>query len=241
MKRTLLASAIAVIVSISQMTGQSTTTTTSGQTGTYTQTETQTSGGRTITTTTSTYTHTLDANASFGLKVNANMSNFTLRDMNGFQSNMKSGISAGGFMKIESGNFALQYELMLHYRVSEMENKIAHTVADYKYLGLEIPIYFMGQINVGAGKIFIGAGPFVSVGLDAVQEPGNIDLYRKSNITDKSIMQRWDFGLSGIAGYEFDFGLMINGGYQAGFINAASSDDYTMFNRSLYLGVGFKF
>ena len=241
MKKTLLTSVIAVIVSLSQMTGQSTTTTTSGQTGTYTQTETQTSGGRTITTTTSTYTHTLDANASFGLKVNTNMSGFTLRDMNGFQSNIKSGISAGGFMKIESGNFALQYDLMLHYKVSEMENKIAHAVADYKYLGLEIPIHFMGQINAGAGKIFIGAGPFVSVGLDAVQEPGNIDLYRKNNTTDKSIMQRWDFGISGIVGYEFDFGLQINGGYQAGFINAANSDDYTMFNRSLYLGVGFKF
>jgi len=233
---------VLVVASFGQITGQTTTTTTreGGRTETYTSTETRRQDGSVITTTT--HTSTVNMVASFGIKANANMSNFVIRDMDDFQSNLKAGISAGVFLKLESKHVALQYELTLHYKTSEME-EVGRPTVEYKSWGLELPIYVMGQINTGSGKFFIGAGPYAGLGLDAVREPGNTDLYRKDKATDKSVMQRWDFGLGAIAGYEFGNGISINGGYQAGLINTlnAEKDAMTMKNQTVSFGVGYKF
>ena len=246
MKKIFVTSIIASVISFAQVMGQTTTTHTQSQNSngkmeTFTRTETQQPDGSVLTTTTT--TTTVNAAVSFGIKANANMSGLIIRDMNDYQSNMKYGASAGVFMKIESRSFALQYELLLRYRVYGLENKSKQTPTDYKYWGLEFPIYWMGQIKAGSGKFFIGAGPFVSFGLDAKQDPDNVDLYRKDETSGKSIMQRWDFGLGAIAGYEFKNGISINVGYQAGLINmlSAEKDNSTMKNQTVGLGIGYKF
>ena len=239
MQKIIFTAAIMLIASFGQLMGQSTTTSTQtqnreGRREITTNTETRTSNGKAITTTTTTSTG--NAKVSFGLKANALMSNFFLKDMAGVQSNMGVGFSTGAFMKIESDYFALQYELLLHYKASELENQAK---ADYKQWGLELPLYLMGQIFTGPGKIFIGAGPYVGYGLDAKQSPGDIDLYQK----DKAIMHRWDFGLGAILGYEFGNGISLNLNYQAGLINrlSAEKDNMSMKNQTLSVGVGYKF
>jgi hypothetical protein len=246
MNKNFLTSAIMIVSSFSAILGQTTTITSQsqnreGRTETRTSTETVQADGRTITTTT--HTSTVNMSASFGIKANANMSNFVIRDINSCQSIMGLGSSAGIFLKLESNNFALQYELALHYKASAMQNKIDQTQTDYRFWGLELPIYIMGQINTGSGKFSIGAGPYVSLGLDAVQTPGNTDLYRKDQTTGKPVMQRWDFGLGVIANYEFGNGISISGGYQAGLINSLSAekDNMTMKKQTVCLGVGYKF
>ena len=246
MNRIFVTSVIMFVVSFSQIMGQTTTTSRqsqveNGKIETYTRTETLQSDGRTITTTT--YTSTVNMSASFGVKANANMSDFIIRDVDDYQSNGKFGASAGIFLKLESRGFALQYELALRYRSCGVENNAEHTKTDYQYWGLELPIYLMGQINAGQGKFFIGAGPYLGFGLDATRTPGNVDLYKKDKTTGKSIMHRWDFGLGAIAGYEFKNGIIINGSYQAGFINALSAekDAMTMKCRMVSLGIGYKF
>ena len=247
MQKILVTSVITLVVSLGQIMGQTTTTTNTqsqnreGRTETYTRTETRQENGRILTTTT--HTSTVNMSASFGVKANATMSNFSIRDGNDFQSNLGLGASTGVFLKLESKYVALQYELLLHYKASAMENKTVPTQTDYKFWGLELPIYLMGQINTGSGKFFIGAGPYVGLGLDATQTPGNIDLYKKDPTTDKSILHRWDFGLSAIVGYEFRNGISINGGYQAGLINklSAEKDAMSLKNQTLSLGIGYKF
>jgi len=245
MYKNFVTSVILAVVSFGQIMGQTTTTTTEqkreGRTETYTSTETRQADGGTITTTT--HTSTVNMDAFFGIKANANMSNFVIRDMADYQSNMGFGFSTGIFLKLESNHFALQYELLLRYKTSELENKVEQLKTDYKFWSLELPIYFMGQINTGSGKIFIGGGPCVSVGIDAIQSPGNIDLYRKDKTTDKSVMNRWDFGLGAIAGYEFGNGISFNGGYQIGLINSLSAqkNDMTMKSQIVSFGIGYKF
>ena len=242
-----LATAILSFVFLSWISGQTTETKTEtksqnrdGKTETYTHTETQQPGGRTITTTT--YTSTVNMNAAFGIKANANMSNYIIRDMDNYSSNMGLGFSAGVFIKLESNHFVLQYELLLQRKVSEMEHPTGQT-EEYKYWGLQLPIYFMGQISAGSGKIVIGSGPFVSVGLDSTRDPGTTDLYRKDQTNGKSIMHRWDFGLGIIAGYEFGSGISINCSYQAGLINSLNEEKYsqTMRNQVISFGIGYKF
>ena len=246
MQKILVTVAMMFVVSLGQIAGQTTKTETqsqnrNGKTETYTTTETTSANGRTITTTT--HTSTVNMKASFGVKANANMSNFIIRNMDDYQSNMKLGVSPGVFLKLESKHFVLQYELLLHYKSSEMENKSAQTTTDYKYWGLELPIYCMGKINAGSGQVLLGAGPYVGLGLDATQTPGNVDLYKKGETINKATMHRWDFGLGVMVGYEFGVGISVNASYQAGLINtlSAEKDKMTMRNQTVSLGVGYRF
>jgi len=243
MNKIFVTSSIMFVVSFGQIFGQTTTTSQSqnldGKIETYTRTETV--GGRTITTTTSTFTP--NADASFGIKASVNLSDFVIRNSENYQINMKPGGSAGFFMKLESNSFAFHYELWLRYKTFEMKNTESQTNTDFQYWSLEVPMYFLGQIHTGAGKVFIGGGPYVSLGLDGKQDPGNIDLFNKNATTNKPIMQRWDFGLGVIAGFEFNNGITIFSGYQAGFVNALNFENgNTSFkNKTISFGIGYKF
>ena len=244
MQKILVTSVVMLVLSFGRITGQTTTTTDTqsqnraGKTETYTRTETLRPDGSSITTTT--HTSTANMNASFGLKANANMSDFIIRDMDDYRSNMGIGASTGMFLKLESRHFALQYELLLHYKTSEREGQ---SKTNFKHWGPELSVYFMGQINTGSGKFFVGAGPYAGLGLYATQNPGNIDLYKKDKTIDKSVMRRPDFGLGVILGYEFGNGISVGGGYQAGLINrlSAEKDAMSMRNRTVSLGIGYRF
>lgn len=179
---------------------------------------------------------------SGGVKADANMSNFLLSDLDSYKSTMKIGASLGGFMKVEfSENFAIQPELLFHYKASEME--MGNSKTDFEYWGAEIPVYAIGQMRMGAGKGFVGVGPYVGFGFDAKYKEGDIDLYEKSKTTDKAYLNRWDFGAGIMLGYEFDSGWTINASYKMGFLDMLDEmkDDATMRNQTLSLGVGYKF
>lgn len=184
---------------------------------------------------------------SGGIKADANTSNFLLKDMDGSKSNLGFGASLGGFMKVElTENFAIQPELMFHFKNSEMEVKATGEKTDYQYFGTEIPIYFVGQTVIGNGKFYIGVGPYVGFGFDAkykVSGADNIDLYKKDKQTDKAAMQRWDLGAGAMIGYELVSGIQINVGYKMGFINAldAGKDNSKMRNQTISLGLGYRF
>ena len=204
--------------------------------------------GQTRTTMATTQVATENKTASFGVKANANMSNFMLRNVIGVTSNMGMGFSTGFFVKLESDKLALQTELLLQHRTSSLKVLILNT--DYKYWGLELPVYLMGQVAIGSGKFFIGAGPYAGYGLDATISPGNFDLYNDYDIRilgidlfKGTVMKRWDFGLGAIAGYELDGGFIINVSYQAGFVDLqhAVSSLMNMKNQTVSFGLGYKF
>lgn len=184
---------------------------------------------------------------SGGVKANANMSNFILTDMDNMKSNLGFGATLGGFTKIEfSRHFALQPELLFHFKNSEMENETTGSKMDYQYFGAEIPVYAVGQMNLGSGKGYLGIGPYVGLGFDARYKADGMDdvkLYDEIGNTGESTMQRWDFGVGAMLGYEFSCGIQINAGYKIGFINAldAGRDDTKMLNQTISLGVGYRF
>ena len=260
MNRFFLTSVIAFVISYGQILGQTTTTTSTKTVTTETTTGSQSPNRNgkteiithTVTinpngdsTVTVTRTSTASMKASLGIKANAGLSNFVIRDIPDCRSNMDFSMLAGGFLKLESyGGFALQYELFIHYRSSVMEDAVLQTKTNYQYWGLELPIYIMGQIRTKAGKIFMGAGPYVGFGIDAKQAPGNVNLYRKDQTTGKAMMHRWDFGLGTLLGFEFNNGISLNAGcYQGGLINVLSAEkhDKSMKNQVVNFGIGYKF
>ena len=174
------------------------------------------------------------------------MSNFILSDMDGMKSKMGFGATLGGFTKIEfCKGFALQPELLLQFKTSKLEVEVSGDETDFQYFGLEIPVYAVGQTDIGSGKGFIGVGPYLGLGFDARYKSDGMDdveLYKEYG-SQKSAMQRFDFGAAAMIGYEFSNRLQIVASYKIGFIDAlnAGKDNATMQNQAISLGVGYRF
>jgi len=177
---------------------------------------------------------------SYGMKLEANMSNFLLTDLDNQSSTMKLGPTLGGFMNIGvHENFSIQPEVMFYYRQSEMET--GATEDDFKQWGIQVPVYFLGQTHTQNGKFYAGVGPYLGLGFDARYNDADQDLYKKVN--DEAAMNRWDFGLGALVGYEFHNGIQINAGYQLGLIDQLDElkDDASMRTQTVSLGVGYRF
>lgn len=176
-------------------------------------------------------------NVTGGIKADATLSNFILSDMSNAESTMNIGAGLGGFIKFDLGrNFAIQPELMFHFKSSQM--KQSSFKDDFQYFGAEIPVYAMGQwYSKGGSRFFIGAGPYVGLGFSAKYADADTDLY------DNSTLQRWDFGFGAQVGYEFKNGLQINAGYKIGVVDALDSgkDNASMLPQMVSLGLGFRF
>ncbi|MEG2162654.1 MAG: outer membrane beta-barrel protein [Chryseobacterium sp.] len=139
---------------------------------------------------------------SIGLKAEAN-STFYKYDSESIYSNSSQelGGSSGLFVKYEFNRwFALQSDLMLHYRNSEMENKLSNEKSKLKSYDLELPVYAVFQTKLGTGKIFVGLGSYMSYGISA--KMGDINLNDK-DVTDKAPMKQLNYGVAAIIGYDF--------------------------------------
>lgn len=181
---------------------------------------------------------------SYGAKVNANMSNFLLNDMKDNESSMKLGVSVGGFLKFEfTENFAIQPEVSIYYKGSKMKDKRMNIKYDNDFWGFEIPVYAVGQMNLGTGKGYVGLGPYIGCNFSGKADPGDINLYKKDKVTDTSVLKRWDFGAGLMAGYEFDNRFSINASYQIGFLDLldANKKHSDARNQTVSLGVGYRF
>ena len=177
---------------------------------------------------------------NYGVKAEANMSNFLLTDLDNQSSTMKLGPTLGGFMNIGvHENFSIQPEVMLFYRQSKMET--GSVKDDFRQWGMQVPVYFLGQTYTNSGKFYAGVGPYLGLGFDAKYKDADKDLYKKVN--GKTDMNRWDFGLGALVGYELSNGVQVNAGYQLGLIDQldALKDDASMRNQAVSLGVGYRF
>jgi hypothetical protein len=154
---------------------------------------------------------------------------------------MKVGPNLGGFMNIElTDNFAIQPELMFFYRTSKAEMGPAEDT--FKQWGMQLPVYALGQTEVGTGKFYGGVGPFVGLGFDSRFKDADVNLY--DEVAGKTPMQRWDFGLGILLGYELDNGVQFNAGYQFGFVNQIDDiaiGDAKARTQTVNVGIGYRF
>ncbi|MDD3490807.1 MAG: porin family protein [Paludibacter sp.] len=176
---------------------------------------------------------------SFGVKIDANMSNFALFDVNNLKSTMKVGASIGGFLKIDfSEYFAIQPELSILYKSSEM--KVSSIKSDYNYWGFEVPVYAMVQLTHEEGnRAYLGIGPVFDCGFSA--KSGGTKLYKDN--AGALQQERFNVGAGVLLGYEFDFGMQINASYKYGLLNSLKNpvgDAYSS-PQSVSLGIGYRF
>lgn len=182
-----------------------------------------------------------DNPVSVGFKAGTSLSNYRLGgDMKGFKSKMNFGSSVGGFIKYDiSTNFALQSGIDVYYRTSELESKADKSSDKLKSWGVEIPLYGIFQVELGSGKAFIGAGPYAGYGISA--KSGGVNLFKKNNETGKASMNRFDYGVGGIIGYDFNKNWQINASYQFGLADLHKAGGGSMKSHGAAIGVVYKF
>ncbi|WP_293946161.1 MULTISPECIES: porin family protein [unclassified Sphingobacterium] len=182
-----------------------------------------------------------DNPVSIGFKAGTSLSKYRLSgNMEGFNSKMNIGGSVGGFIKYDlSPNFALQSGVDLYYRTSKLETITDKTSNKIKSFGVEIPLYGIVQGEIGSGKAFIGAGPYIGYGI--MTKSDGVSLFKNSSAINRPAMNRFDYGLGAIIGYDFDKNWQINASYQFGLADLHKAKGGAMKNNGASLGLAYKF
>jgi hypothetical protein len=182
-----------------------------------------------------------DNPVSVGFKAGTSLSDYRLGgDMKGFKSKMNLGGSVGGFIKYDiSTNFALQSDIDVYYRTSELESKADKSSDKLKSWGVEIPLYGIFQVKLGNRKAFIGAGPYAGYSISA--KSGGVNLFKKNSETEKAAMSRLDYGVGGIIGYDFNKNWHINASCQFGLADLHKGKGGSMKSHSAAIGIAYKF
>ncbi|MGJ1262768.1 porin family protein [Sphingobacterium spiritivorum] len=108
---------------------------------------------------------------------------------------------------------------------------------------VEIPLHIVGKMLIGNDQLQFGAGPYIGFNLSGKQKfEGQSNDYNSGTIDfdfDGKDMKRQEYGISLMANYKFENGLLVNMGYGLGLSNLYGSNiDNTAKNRVLSLGVG---
>lgn len=181
---------------------------------------------------------------SGGPKIELNISKFVPSRHSGIDSHMRSGATAGGFLRIGvSKRFAVQGELLYHFKNSYigMDGR-----SDIQYWSMEIPLYAMYLWHCGRRHlIYIGAGPYSEFGLSAVawSNGTRINLYETESEKEVSSMRDSNTGFAFMAGYEMPCGLQINMGYKISIsdILDANSNQTAFYPMTVSLGLAYRF
>lgn len=120
--------------------------------------------------------------------------------------------------------------------------------ATYKLTYIDIPLNLLYKFNLpGLGKLYVGAGPYLSVGLS-----GNVLFENTNNNSGQNLTfgsdqdyKRLDTGINFTTGFELNNHLTFNTNYALG-INNLAPDDTTdpvsvIKNRVFSIGLGFLF
>lgn len=108
------------------------------------------------------------------------------------------------------------------------------------YMYLEVPVNFVYSIQAGNGSVFMGAGPYIGLGVLVKTTVGNIS---ESGSFDDAGLNGLDAGLNFLAGYKLTKGFLINAGYGLGLANIVKDAlvAFSTTNRLFSVGVGYQF
>lgn len=179
---------------------------------------------------------------SFGVKAEANVSNFRVSDMPNTKGKLGVGAGIGGFAKVDLSNwFALQPEVMFSLQNSKLEQSgLKHNIRSFN---VEVPVYAMFQLPAAdKSRAYIGIGPYGRFGFSAKDRTTGINLYKEYNGA-KSDLQRFDAGLAATVGYEFSNGIQINASYKFGLLDQLNANKKiaSLKNQKISLGLGYRF
>jgi hypothetical protein len=195
----------------------------------------------------------------FGVSGGLNESILSLQNTTNNDNSRLAGFHAGIFSDIDFGKVSI--EPGLFYTTKGQNNTVSesdelgntfyskgHAVYNY----LEVPVNVLYNIPVGAGKFFIGGGPYLAYGLSGKTKMTTIvtqngttttstDDYKLTFGGQDGDLKRIDFGLGALGGFALKDGLSISAGYEHGLTNIENSGSDKTKNNVISVSLGYCF
>ena len=166
----------------------------------------------------------------------------TTHNKTGFYGGVSANLPLGGSVSLEPGIGYTQrgYEMRGELGIKGMEFLGANAKAQLNSHYVDVPVLL--KVNMDGFQVF--AGPQVSylVKSDLRTTAGVLGF----NILNKTFdateqMNRWDAGITGGVGYQFQNGVNISASYDHGLSRADANKNLNAYNRSFKVGLGFNF
>ncbi len=117
---------------------------------------------------------------------------------------------------------------------------------------VEIPLNVLYNIPIGAGKVFIGGGPYIGIGISGKETYAITDIsYGETSVNkgNKNItygsgyddLKGTDFGLGAKLGFALKQGWLISFDYEYGLTNLSNDPRYNGGNKVVSLSLGYSF
>jgi hypothetical protein len=177
---------------------------------------------------------------SGGVKMEAGIHQFWLYDLDDYTSKTKIAPGLGCFLEIElNDKLAIQPEMMFSFKNSEIRH--GNRNDDFQQWGMILPVYLVGREYIDNGMWYFGLGAYAGFGFNARMKNAKTALYKE--VEGRAIMNRWDYGISTMLGYEYSNGIQINTGLYLGLNDQldAGKKDATVINKVITVGVGYHF
>ena len=196
-----------------------------------------------------------DKPVSFGIKAGVAFPSITASSMGiSLNTSSKTSFYVGGIADINiSPIFSFQPGLTYvgkggKFDVRQMAEELGADPEDLEgvdnitmnYGYLELPLNLLANFDAGAGKFFIGAGPYAAYALSANVKIGDQKIDAEFGSGEGQV-KRMEFGLNFLGGYKLSNGFNIHGGYGLGLSNTENSSEGTTKNKVFSVGVGFNF
>ena len=189
------------------------------------------------------------AQTSWGVKAGLNFPKMSLSG-GGISDDSKTNTNfyVSGYASIPAApNFAIQPGVSLQGKGGKISEQVygddVLNREDVKtnLMYLEVPVNAVYYIPTGyTGSVFIGAGPYVGLGLSAKNKADGMEMADVKFGSNENEMKRFDWGFNFQLGYKLNNGFLINGGYGLGLGNLSNVDGITSNNRVFSVGVGFE-
>jgi hypothetical protein len=164
---------------------------------------------------------------TFGVRAGVNFNNITGKDASGdkFENNINTGFHAGVNAEIPLGSGSyLQPGILYSQKGAEFKLN-GNNEVDLSYI--EVPVNFLYKPTLGTGRVLLGFGPYVGVGIDGkVKTNGtktDVEFTNNHNTEtdtpDYAEYKRLDYGGNFLAGYEFGNNLSFQVNAQLGLAN----------------------
>lgn len=183
--------------------------------------------------------------AGGGIKADAVLLDFIVKNAPEAVSGFAPGGSVGGFLQIDFNRvFGLRPEVKLNCK----QNNFSWTTnsGKFKSMGIEIPIYVTAGWDIfGSHRVFLGLGPYTEFCYYARWEIGDrkVDLL-KLNEADEPMIQDSQSGFGAMIGYRFGCGLSIEASYKLCYFNILqpnTSQGVSLVPQSIGFGLAYDF
>jgi hypothetical protein len=186
---------------------------------------------------------------TFGIRAGVNFQNITGKDGTGkdLDNKLKTGFNFGFNAEIPvAPEFYFQPGILFSTKGAKSNKTTPSATLNLSYL--EVPLNFLYKGSLGSGKILLGVGPYVALGVGGSQKNGNqtIDVKFKNkadlSVTDAIYYKPLDVGGNLLAGYEFANKLSFQLNAQLGMVNLnAYGGDAKVKNTGFGISAGYRF